>query len=157
MATIHSEKADQTWWVLLIFRLLALIIVLLFAWTAWNRLPGWLGLLFGAFLITWAYLAFQDMHYELTEEGVVAWFWPFKTMVKYAAIEKIDVAPAPWWIGIGCHWWKGIWWYLSRTRNCVRVTTRAGRGIAMTPKNPERLVALIREQSKHAQKAKKTR
>jgi len=155
MTVLYTEKAEQTWWVLPLFRLFTVGMVLLFAWMALYRLAGWQALMIASFLMAWAMLAFQEMRYELTEEGVVSWFWPFKTTVRYADIEKVEVVKAPWWVGIGCHWWKGTWWYLSRTGNCVRVTTRAGKGIAMTPKDPERLAALVRKRSKGAQKAKK--
>ncbi len=147
MVTIHSERADHAWWVLLLLRLLALGMVLLFAWMYWYQLPGWPGLLFASLLTAWALLGFQEMRYELTDEAVVAWFWPFKTTVRYADIEKVEIVRAPWWVGIGCHWARGAWWYLGRYGQCVLVTAH-GKGVAMTPKEPERLAKLLRERKK---------
>ncbi len=158
MAIVHSERADQEWWLLLLLRLLTLLMVLLFAWMAWDGMPSWQGLLVAAFLCSWALLAFQEMRFELTEDALVAWFWPFRSALRYVDIASVEVkAKAPWWVGLGCHWWKGSWWFLTRTGRYVHVLTGKGRGLAMTPKEPERLARIVRERVKQAQKAKKAR
>ncbi len=146
MATIHSEKADIAWWILLLFRLLACGMVLLFAWMAWEGIEGWWGLAFASFLSVWAFLSFDAMRYELSAEEVTAWFWPFRTRIRLSAISRVEVKRrVPWWVGVGCHWWKNSWWYIGRPGSYLHVVQRDGKGLAMTPKEPERFAVLIRE------------
>lgn len=150
---IHSERAPHYAWLLLLFRLLALLFILLFVYMVLERLPGWWGMALASFLLLWANMAFANMRFELHEDGFEAWFWPFRSRTPYAEIERVEVRPRfPWIAGFGLHYFWGTWWFTTRYQSCV-VIHREGRSkVAFTPKEPEAFAKLLRQRVKKTKK-----
>lgn len=148
---IFSEKAPQYWWLNTLLTLITLVMIGLFAYMFINQLEGWWIMGLGTIALSWATLAFKEMHFELTKEAVFAWFWPFRTRIPYSEIKSVEVKPRPWWqISLGLRFYYNTIAYVTRYQPYV-IVTREGRvfsKVALTTKNPKEFANRIKKMIK---------
>lgn len=151
----YVEKAPQYWWLLLLLRFLALSAILLFARMALADEEGRWAMLAVAIVLSLVSISFAEMHYELDEEGLKAWFWPFRAKAPYDAIAKVELGTVPWYAGMGAHRVFGTLYMNPVYGKAVVVHRTNGWSprLVITPRDPRTFARLLEERVRRAKTA----
>lgn len=155
---IVVEKAPQHWWVAALFRGCALALLILFISMAWTGTEGWWVTGIVSLVLLLASISFTNMHYELHDDRVEAWLWPFSERIPFVAITRVERGKRiPWYAGMGIHGFWGTLYFNSRYGEAVVIHHEKGgwwKRVALTTKDPASFAREVEERVAAARKGK---